>query len=114
MNITKTEQKTIRDSKAEVANLAWLYEQEQDPVAKEDIGIVLENARFWHDIAECAILRPEQEPNPKMYSKARIAVMVAIALVLLYLCVGCQTASGLGRDITSVSDGFMEQNAKNR
>ena len=37
-----------------------------------------------------------------------------LVLAAILFCSGCQTASGLGRDITSVSDGFMEQNAKNR
>ena len=44
---------------------------------------------------------------------AESKILVALLLAILF-CSGCQTASGLGRDITSVSDGFMEQNAKNR
>ena len=44
---------------------------------------------------------------------AESKILVCLVLAILF-CSGCQTASGLGRDITSVSDGFMEQNAKNR
>lgn len=118
MNITKLEQKTIRDSKAEVANLAWLYDQEQDPAAKEQIGIVLKNARFWHDIAECAILReeePEPEPGPEpMYSKARLTVIAIIALILLAVVLfGCQTFKGVTGDagwlLTEMSDNIKVQ-----
>jgi len=57
----------------------------------------------------------KREAKARRMIKAAVGSINILALAsILYLCSGCQTASGLGRDITSVSDGFMEQNAKNR
>ncbi len=72
--------------------------------AREDVAL-------WTMVVnECdADLMAISQKRPPMYGKARIAVMLAIVVILtvVALC-GCQAASGLGRDITNISESLRK------
>lgn len=65
-------------------------------------------ARQWELIIEdldAELVEIAQDGKKPMYGKARIGVMLAIALILAAVALtGCKATAGLGRDITWVGE----------
>jgi predicted small secreted protein len=74
---------------------------------------------FWEQCVEdiddeikCIGKEPDLKPARSRIKTTIWAVTIFVFVMLIYLCVGCNAVSGLGRDVTAISDGYMEMMSK--
>ena len=103
LKINEARQKALRRAKAEVARL----------------NDELNNARFWHDVAEAGIISPERiewvNPRAKKCRKAALvcfAIAGIAAVILIFGLFGCHTVNGVGRDLSAWSSPYIEHQEK--
>jgi len=106
--IKNVEKQTIRRAKAEVARLRMLAEREPNNRIRNLILVQLRKARFWHDVAESAIIDRSAivryENNEKLRKKVKLAIatiVAAVLLAILFFTNGCisNTVDGFRKDV---------------
>ena len=79
-----------------------------------------ENLVYYRNKVEKAKSQEEYRENLEMLRTCRTAkrraekLILAVLLLCILFIVGCETVSGFGRDVTNLSDGWMEKQARNR